>query len=429
MSYVYTSNSPEYLNYIAHTKTRNDIINDPRLCVLLEDPDIKDNMELALKYREAQYGDMDKKIEFVGFFLANGPELDTDTIMYFREKILHNNIYTSIYLDNFKNIETIDDLRINVYNKDTTDTNDKLNCLSNPCDYLGPFSSSIGLMSDDRNFNTLGNVFARLNGIQDDDEDPDESTRTWGNIPQHMFSKLIPSLGKAYRTMMASMSESIGEFTNKIRGTDIAKDTATFGDPKAEGRAKDISSAIRVNIISNLGDCSRIWEQMRRLRFYDPSSNAKEPFDAISKKTVDGIPEPNYIPQTDVELKPSPIGAKDSQEGTTNVVSITFKGGKEVSGSEIDFTESEEWLNSNEKDIEIFENEYFDRVKDLAENGKTEEIRVKAGSILDAYYEYKKHYEAVKDSMPRKLAIPASELDYKEKTGSYQKLTRKFNIK
>ena len=108
MSFVYSSNSPEFLNYIAHTKTRNDIVNDPKLCVLLEDPHIKDNMELALLYRAAQYGNYEAKKEFIGFFLANGPELDTDTIMYFREKILHNSTYMEIYKSEYYNISIID---------------------------------------------------------------------------------------------------------------------------------------------------------------------------------------------------------------------------------------------------------------------------------------------------------------------------------
>lgn len=317
MSFVYTSNSPEYLNYIAHTKTRNDILNDPRLCVLLEDPHIKDNMELALLYRAAQYGDYEAKKEFIGFFLANGPELDTDTIMYFREKILHNKTYTNIYRSEFKDITIVDDLRINTYLKNTTDTDDTLNCLSNPCDYLGPFSSSIGLMGDDRNFNNLGNLFSRLNAKIEGDGD--EDVRLWGNIPSHMFSKLIPNLSKAYSTMMAGMAASASDFSKKLKKAGLSKDAATSGDPKAEDMAKDISSAIKVNIVSNLGDCSRIWENMRRLRAYDPAANAKKPFEQISKKTVDGNPAPNYTPRTDVELKPKPLSVQDAPSGTSNI--------------------------------------------------------------------------------------------------------------
>lgn len=325
MSFVYSSNSPEFLNYVAHTKTRNDILNDPKLCVLLEDPHIKDNMELALLYRDAQYGDYEAKKEFIGFFLANGPELDTDTIMHFREKILHNPTYTQIYKSEFGNntIHIIDTLRITKYGKHTTDTDDSKNCLQNPCDYLGPFSSSIGLMGDDKNFNTLSNMFARLNektsNSEEGDSNKDTSSRIWGSIPQHMISKIVPNLEKAYRTVLANMSASWDEFAKKVESTGGSNELKTVGDPKAEERAKEVSSAIKVNIVSNLGDCSRIWENMRRLRVYDPSKNAKKPFEQISNKTVDGAVQPNYTPRSDVDLQPTPIGTRDAQSGTSNV--------------------------------------------------------------------------------------------------------------
>ena len=65
MSYIYTSNSPEYLAYIASVYTRDEIKNNPRLCVLLENPYIKDNMELALSHREAELGGIDEKRNFI----------------------------------------------------------------------------------------------------------------------------------------------------------------------------------------------------------------------------------------------------------------------------------------------------------------------------------------------------------------------------
>ena len=320
MAFVYSSNSPEFLNYVASCKTRNDIKNDPRLCVLLEDPHIKDNMELALLYREAQYGDYNAKKEFLGFFLANGPELDTDTIMYFREKIMHSPLYMEIYKHEFSSISIIDTLRIEKYNKDTTDSNDSMNCLQNPCEYLGPFSSSIGLMGDDRNFNTLSNMFSRITSPAEEGKEKDTSSTTWGNIRQHVISKIIPDIEKGYRTMMGNMSSSFEEFSKKLQKSGLQKEVATVGDSKAEERAKDISAAVKVNVVSNLGDCARIWENMRRLRVYDPSKNAKKPFNGnISKKTPDGNPVNTYSTSTDVELKPAQSTAVVGGKGKTCV--------------------------------------------------------------------------------------------------------------
>lgn len=298
MSFVYSSNSPEFLNYIAHTKTRADIVNDPSLCVLLEDPHIKDNMETALLYKDAQYGDYDAKKEFLGHFLANAPELDTDTIMYFRDKIINNPECMEIYRNEFPDISYVDDLRINKYGKNTSDTDDLLNCLQNPCEYLGPFSSSIGIMGDDRNFNTISNVLARITSGSDDIG----TTTTWGNIRQHAISKIIPNVELGYRTMMAGISQSFNDFAKKFNDAGLGAELQTVGDSKAESYAKDISTAVKVNVISNLGDCSRIWENMRRLRVYDPSKNAKKPLAAVGNKTADGTPAIAYTPSTDAEL-------------------------------------------------------------------------------------------------------------------------------
>ena len=181
-------------------------------------------------------------------------------------------------------------------------------------------------MGDAKNFNTLGNVFARLNDKTNENEE--DSTRIWGNIPQHMFSKLIPDLGKAYRVMMASMSASMNTFNKKIKSAGLTKETKVFGDPKAEDMANDVSSAIKVNITSNLGDCARIWESMRRLRVYDPSVNAKQPFEPVSNKTPDGNPAPNYTPVTDAALAPHPIKTKDASSGITNVKTEKIRGKK-----------------------------------------------------------------------------------------------------
>lgn len=315
MSFVYTSNSPEFLNYVAHTKTRNDISNDPRLCVLLEDPHIKDNMELALLYREAQYGDYEAKKDFIGFLLANGPELDTDTIMYYREKILHSPTYTEIYNHEFPDISAVNELRVTKYAKDTSSTNDLMNCLQNPCEYLGPFSSSIGLMGDYKNFNTLSNVFSRITSNSDDSE-----TTTWGNIRQHVVSKLIPNVEKSYRTMLGSMSMSFAEFGDKLKKLGLGKETQSVGDSKAEEKAQDISTAVKVNVVSNLGDCARLWENMRRLRVYDPSKNTKKPVATVGNKTSDGVPTVNYTPPTDVTLKPKTMPVVLGGEGKTLVV-------------------------------------------------------------------------------------------------------------
>lgn len=394
MAYIYTSNTPEFLNFIAFTKTRDDIKNDPDLCKLLEDPLIKENMEAALLYHDAYYGDYSAKREYVGYILANGPELDTDTLMYHREKILLNPSLYNAYKGNFTDISIVEKLREEKYNKPvvryttyTTDyteidersknekKNDLLDCLQNPCDYLGPFSSSIGLVGDSKNFQTLENVFARItskkakeeeekkkkekekekekNKKKTDSSSPKEPTASkdkndkasekdgtkesqkdeeysvWGHIRQHVAGKVLPDLEKGYRKMMTMMGYQFQELGNDLVKNGVGQSAAKTGDKGAEEKANNISALVKTKIVSTLGDCNRIWEQMRRLKVYDPSVNGKKPFDtSMFKKNADGSLKREYQTQDDSALKPKSMKFTYGGEGKTWVYVKPKKGEK-----------------------------------------------------------------------------------------------------
>jgi hypothetical protein len=313
MSFLYSTNSPDYLNYIAHTKTRFDILNDPRLCVLLEDPYIKDNMELALLYKKAQYGNYEDKREFIGYFLANGPELDTDTIMYFREKILHSPTYSDIYYNEFRDIAKIDDLRINTYGKDTTDTNDLLNCLQNPCDYLGPFSANLGKMGDSNEYATFTAIISKFwkeiyedSGASSESDVMDKAGAVAIPIAKHLYGKLSPKILEAAGMVTNSILGNWYDFGKKCRDSEIKGMKDWFkpvGDPRIVDWAKDVSTSIKANTIRDLGDCHRIWEKMRRFRFYDQTKNVQQPADLpAGSKTALGTPGPGENSPTDSSL-------------------------------------------------------------------------------------------------------------------------------
>lgn len=344
MSFVYSSNSPYFLDYLASCKTREEILNDPELCVLLNDPHIKDNMELALLARAADYGSYADKVEFVGFLLANGPELDTDTIMHYRKKILLNYTYSRIAKEEFSDISKVDKLRVETYGKDTTESNannnkeDDGNCFKNPCDYLAPISSAIGMLGDSENFKTISNIFARnakesqkekekeekekndsiakkvVKTVKDavtkkdSNEDPDKpSDNVWGNIRKHVASRIIPEFNKGYRLMLKNMSMQAEELKEDVKKANLEKETQTIGDSEAEKVAENIAPAVKMNIFANMGDCARLWEHMRRLNLYDPNKNAKGPIDDAdlnTTKTVQGTPKNSPIVRNDTALKP-----------------------------------------------------------------------------------------------------------------------------
>lgn len=305
MSYIYTSNSPEYLAYIASVYTREEIKNNPRLCVLLENPYIKDNMELALSHREAELGGADEKRNFIESLIANGPELDTDTIMYYREKVLVDKEYYNIYITEINNnFSLIDTARREKYGKSV----DLANCFTQPCNYLGPFSSSIGLVGDSNNFRTLSNMFASLFSDKEDKKEnngKEEDNAIWGQIKQHLWNRIVPDVQSAFTEVNAHLQKSYTDFAKNVKESGFSDIALSAGDPNAIERAEIVATPTKVNIFSKLGDCARMWEQMRRLNLYDPSQNKKEPIaETVGKKTTDGTPTPNVETVNDNSLKP-----------------------------------------------------------------------------------------------------------------------------
>ena len=150
----YKSNSALYLDYLATVRTREQIEADPRLCVFLNNPYIKDNMEIALLHNAAKTGDYVDKMAFVEYFMCNGPELDADTILHYRTKCNTDPVYNEIAYGYFNDGETVKKIRKEKYNKDSDD------CFSNPCFYLGRFSAVMGSLGDTKSTYSPFNIIA-----------------------------------------------------------------------------------------------------------------------------------------------------------------------------------------------------------------------------------------------------------------------------
>lgn len=136
--------------------SRAEIEAHPQLCQWLNNPYVKDNMELAIKFAEAEQGTFQQKKDFVEYYMCNGPELEADTLLYYREKILIDPVYKSIGYTYYSDIDNVAEIRYEKYGKDnlTTSKNrhgnnyDWFNCFKNPCNYLGPFSARQGHIGD-----------------------------------------------------------------------------------------------------------------------------------------------------------------------------------------------------------------------------------------------------------------------------------------
>lgn len=300
MAYIYSSNSPYYFDYLASCRTREEIQNDPELCKFLDDPTLKDNMELALAFKKAKNGDYDDKKEFVEYLLCNGPEIDADTIVYYREKCYQDPIYLQIAEIEFNDFSIVDELRVSKYGK----SNDLEDCFTKPCNYLGPMANVVGLMGDSNNFRTLPNIFSTL--VNGTDEQKKDLKAAWGNIRVHLTSKIVPSIRKACQVLYDNMYNHMKEFAEECKKAGIT-DSANIGDPLAIARADDVASTVKININSKLGDCARLWEHMRRFNPYDVNQNQKSTMPdekVVDNRAPSGVAIDKVTAQPTISLLP-----------------------------------------------------------------------------------------------------------------------------
>lgn len=337
--YAYKTNSADYLDYVASLKTRQQILADPDLCPLLENPYIKDNMEIALRWNKAKYGDYQDKYDFLEYLMCNGPELDADTILHYRMKAYNDPVCMEIAYSYLSDTEYIADVRKNKYEKQTDD------CFKNPCFYMGKFSAMMGSCGDVKNttsaFNIVANWAEKVGkdkeqehkaqkdakqgkpATQDDKKDDkkeDEATQNKdepqgasdtvepkgkkedGN-PENclvvgcrwIWENLIPQgMQKGIKMMGAQIMENNSQFTDELmKNYNTAANAKHIGDWLATPVAEMLDLVTKANVRRQLGDCARLWSQVRRLRLFT-SDNKYGPIRAdqiVNNTNTDGTPQ------------------------------------------------------------------------------------------------------------------------------------------
>lgn len=327
--FAYKTNSPQYLDYVASVKSRKEIEADPDLCLLLENPYIKDNMEMAIRWAKAKTGDYQDKYDFLEYFMCNGPELDADTILHYRAKSFNDPVVMEIAYSYFSSPESqreIREKRKNKYGKNLDD------CFQNPCFYLGRFTPQMGALGDVEStegvFTYMANLFnsekikkERLKAIV-------ESKHTTGEISKEVRDKLISEIEKANKSTDVSSAykhifpqpqthnepcclpsdlkrifikpftegwaklekdilEGTDDFTNEIiESTNCITNANNIGDWMGNAIQKNIDIITKANVKRRLGDCARLWSQIRNFNLFDPNSNAFRPI--THSQTVGG---------------------------------------------------------------------------------------------------------------------------------------------
>ena len=339
--FAYKTNSPDYLDYVASAMTREEILADPKFCVLLENPYIKDNMEVALAWRKAKFGDYKDKYDFVEYYLCNGPELDADTLLHYRGLALADPVVMEIANSYFKDPEVLSEIREEKYGKKKN--GDWTDCFTNPCFYLGDFSAVMGSMGDSKNvetyFNTIAERFAaawgsdkkknsreqvqQSTGLKNTSASGTSSTTSGSNSGSSPSKKdAIKPQGdtQAVSNENNSTGQSAGSdaYAGKIRnsyfsgwaklGKQIFENDANFandlmkvssyfhvpkfGDWSAKAFSEAVALADSANTVRMMGDCYRMWQQVRRLRVFGPD-NQHGPITSdqlVGGKNTDGTP-------------------------------------------------------------------------------------------------------------------------------------------
>ena len=388
--FAYKTNSPDYLDYVASAMTREEILADPKFCVLLENPYIKDNMEVALAWRKAKFGDYQDKYEFVEYYLCNGPELDADTLLHYRALAKADPVVMEIANSYFKNSEVLSEIREEKFGKKKK--GDWTDCFTNPCFYLGDFSAVMGSMGDIKNvetyFNTIAERFAAAWGSDKKKKSREEverktglkngsatttSTETSGKTDNNSSSGSSSNSGSgdskntkntkntsstpakdgaitpqgdsqsissesnstgqsagsdahagklrpAYFTGWAKLGKAIFEndtaFANDLLKVSTYFHVPKFGDWSAKAFTEAISLAEQANVVRMMGDCYRMWQQVRRLRVFGPD-NQYGPITSdqlVGGKNTDGTPlNPVTNPSPTPEQSTAAIDSKTTE--------------------------------------------------------------------------------------------------------------------
>lgn len=322
--YAYKTNSADYLDYLASQMSREEILADPDKCFLLQNEYIKDNMELAFRWQEAKLGSYEDKYNFVEYLVCNGTELDADTILHYRAKCATDPVYMDIGYGFFSDGETIKQIRKEKYNKESDD------CFTNPCMYLGRFSAIMGSIGDTKAtyspFNIIsdwcnscsyeekaiamygkqlqqGMISQKTYDAKIDEaraKDQEVALKGYGDVVapsgqkipegQDAASKIpacgngrpcfeqaiIPSVVKGWNMLMGQIFENNAEFTKSLlKCKNCCLDAMKTGDWMSPAISEMLDLTSKANVKRYLGDCSRLWSQVRRLRLFGSENDYK----------------------------------------------------------------------------------------------------------------------------------------------------------
>lgn len=259
-------------------KNRDYVKNNPELCKLLENPLIKDDTELAIRYNEYKLNYPNAGKEFVDYFYTHGPELDTGSLIEWRKKIQNDPELYAYASDNDTHIDTIWSNKQNDPSSGCSWTGDMFDCLSKPCQYLGLMSPSVGSLADTQAKYSSKNT----NGS--------DGAYTLLGIPTYMVNKTPKYITQGILQLTDMISQQSQDVLNVLERNGKSVDE----DPYIIKRSELIGGDLLADIASRMGDCFRVYEYQRRFNPYDYDQN-QERADRFGTVVYDEYGNPSTV--------------------------------------------------------------------------------------------------------------------------------------
>jgi hypothetical protein len=142
-----------------------------------------------------------------------------------------------------------------------------------------------------------------------------ENEKTWKNVVSTHFKGVIPtSIDKGWLMMGKQILENNNEFTDEmfVNNTKCLWNATMVSDWMAYPLSKTIDLSSKANVYRHLGDCARMWSQVRNLRLF----SYENCFGPITADMIVGNTNPDGSPRDGINIpNPCPADASDILSG------------------------------------------------------------------------------------------------------------------
>ena len=313
---IYGNNFHEKLQGVAIS--RDYLKYNTPFCDLVDSPEWQVDIDLALNYHKASYGNLDAANKFVQDLTLNSNTLDWSTIEYYTQKIKYNPAFKSAIKEMRMRWSTPD-----LFSDDFQNTfnNALKDCLNSPCNLFTETSDSIGRIAQSASTKTTANTFGvgelsasfvnMLNGL-------DETITT--KLPvvfKNAFTEVTAVASKAWENTQAVLAgkENLSAFYDDINNgkslRDPAKSFRYTPDVQSYYDYSAASSNVLAAIKRELGGCFNRFQNKFRYNPYDAAQNQKSPL-GTKTGSVNGInTDENPLGQTRRYSKPNSSKIED----------------------------------------------------------------------------------------------------------------------